>query len=159
MSVFRRNYRDFIFATIALLMAFYCNFSEAFQARKSNFLCKFTVPLKHKSVTMIEMSTKKVIVGKAELLEILKEKTGLPKKSLESALIALTDTIKEKVLHDGIDIRIKDFGTFKQKVTSARKGRNPRTGEELQIASTTSISFSVSSSLKIRDGEDDTDEE
>eukprot|EP00597_Dinobryon_sp_UTEXLB2267_P002836 CAMPEP_0170076834 /NCGR_PEP_ID=MMETSP0019_2-20121128/13767_1 /TAXON_ID=98059 /ORGANISM="Dinobryon sp., Strain UTEXLB2267" /LENGTH=108 /DNA_ID=CAMNT_0010288791 /DNA_START=158 /DNA_END=484 /DNA_ORIENTATION=- len=108
---------------------------------------------------MIEMSTKKVIVGKAELLEILKEKTGLPKKSLESALIALTDTIKEKVLHDGIDIRIKDFGTFKQKVTSARKGRNPRTGEELQIASTTSISFSVSSSLKIRDGEDDTDEE
>jgi len=37
------------------------------------------------------------VVGKTELLEIMKEKTGLPKKSLESALIALTDTIKEKV--------------------------------------------------------------
>jgi len=39
-------------------------------------------------------------------------------------------------------------GTFKQKNTAARAGRNPQTGEDMQIAASKSVSFSVSKALK-----------
>mmetsp|Transcript_7911 Transcript_7911/g.10959 ORF Transcript_7911/g.10959 Transcript_7911/m.10959 type:complete len:193 (-) Transcript_7911:68-646(-) len=130
------------FIIVALLLLFSFNTCEAFFTKFSIINKKYFAPFKF--VTTSEMTTKKAVIGKVELLEILKEKTKLPKKSLESVLSAFTDTMREKVLHEGNDIRIKEFGTFKQKVTSARKGRNPRTGEELQINGTTSITFSVS---------------
>ena len=90
-------------------------------------------------------------VGKAELIDKLKEKTGISKKDIELVLTALTGTVKEEVLDGGKEIRLRDFGTFKQKVSSARTGRNPRTGEELQIKGGKTVGFSVSSSLKVKD--------
>lgn len=49
---------------------------------------------------------------------------------------------------NGSEIRLRDFGTFKQKNTLPRKGRNPRTGETLQILGSSSVTFSASPSLK-----------
>eukprot|EP00596_Hydrurales_sp_CCMP1899_P011242 CAMPEP_0119035882 /NCGR_PEP_ID=MMETSP1177-20130426/3147_1 /TAXON_ID=2985 /ORGANISM="Ochromonas sp, Strain CCMP1899" /LENGTH=146 /DNA_ID=CAMNT_0006994761 /DNA_START=61 /DNA_END=501 /DNA_ORIENTATION=- len=93
-------------------------------------------------------------LGKAELVEILKEKTGLMKKDVESVLGAFTDTVSKEVLVNGKEIRLRDFGTFKQKVSKARTGRNPRTSEAIQISGSTSVVFSVSSALKVKDGEE-----
>jgi len=41
----------------------------------------------------------------------------------------------------GNEVRINDFGTFKLKERAARKGRNPATGEEIEIAASKSITF------------------
>ena len=82
------------------------------------------------------------------MVTILKDATGVSKKDVGDVLAALTDAIKSEVLESGKEIRLRDFGTFKQKVSKARIGRNPRTGEELQISGSKSVSFSVSSSMK-----------
>jgi len=73
------------------------------------------------------------------------------KKDVESVLGALSDTVRDEVLKGAKEIRLRDFGTFKQKVSKPRSGRNPRTGEELQIKGSKSVGFSASASMKIRD--------
>ena len=54
------------------------------------------------------------------------------------------------MLVNGNEIRLREFGTFKQKKSAARLGRNPRTGADLQILGSTSVTFSVSSVLKVK---------
>ena len=90
-------------------------------------------------------------IGKAELVDALKEKTGLAKKDIDEVISAFASAVREEVLEGGKEIRLRDFGTFKRKVTVARTGRNPRTGEELQISGAKSVSFTVSGSLKVKD--------
>ena len=55
-----------------------------------------------------------------------------------------------QVLVKGNEIRLREFGTFKQKKSAARMGRNPRTGEQLQISGSTSVGFSTASALKVK---------
>ena len=95
------------------------------------------------------------MIGKADLLEKLISKTNFKKKDLEVVIIALTDIIKEDVLVSGHEIRLRDFGTFKQKVTAPRQGRNPRTGEPLQISGGSSVAFSASANFKSKNDDDD----
>ena len=96
----------------------------------------------------------KQVLSKAEFLDILKEKSGIEKKDIESVLAALTATVHDEVLTKGNEIRLRELGTFKQKVTAARAGRNPRTGETIQISGAKAVSFSVSSAMKKKDGEE-----
>ena len=84
-------------------------------------------------------------------MDALKEKTGLAKKDIDEVISAFASAVREEVLEGGKEIRLRDFGTFKRKVTVARTGRNPRTGEELQISGAKSVSFTVSGSLKVKD--------
>ncbi len=94
------------------------------------------------------------VLSKADLLDILKEKTGMEKVDVDTVLTALAATVHEQVLTKGNEIRLRELGTFKQKVSAARAGRNPRTGETIQISGATAVSFSVSSALKKKDGEE-----
>jgi len=55
------------------------------------------------------------------------------------------------VLKNAAEIRIRDLGTFKQKVSAPRVGRNPQTGEELQIKGSKSVTFSAATAMKIKD--------
>lgn len=91
------------------------------------------------------------VVGKADLISILKDKTGVSKKDCEAVLGALSEAVKQEVLVSAKEIRVRDFGTFKQKVSKARMGRNPRTGEELQIKGSKSVGFSVAAAMKVKD--------
>ncbi len=63
------------------------------------------------------------VVGKADFITLLKDKSGVSKKDVESVLSALSDTVKSEVLQSGKEIRLRDFGTFKQKVSKPRTGR------------------------------------
>ena len=90
-------------------------------------------------------------LGKTDLLDILKDATGVSKKDVETVLTAFQAAVREQVLEGGKEIRLRDFGTFKRKESVARVGRNPRTGEELQISGSKSVSFSVSQAMKIKD--------
>ena len=88
------------------------------------------------------------VIGKADLVKMLKDSTGVSQKDVGEVIGALADLVKSEVLDSGKEIRLRDFGTFKQKVSKARIGRNPRTGEELQISGSKSVSFSVSATMK-----------
>ena len=98
-----------------------------------------------------EAKEKAEVLGKPELVDTLREKTGLLKKDVEALLQAFSETVNEKVLIEGKELRIRDLGTFKRKVSAPRIGRNPKSGEEINIAGSKSVTFSVSSALKVKD--------
>ena len=50
------------------------------------------------------------VIGKPELVDLLREKTGMMKKDVEILLQAFTETVTEKVLTEGKELRIRDLG-------------------------------------------------
>tara|TARA_B100002019_G_C21206810_1_gene567138 strand:- start:869 stop:1141 length:273 start_codon:yes stop_codon:yes gene_type:complete len=86
-------------------------------------------------------------MNKAQLLSQLSEQSGVTKKDAESVLEALTSVVSES-LKSGDKVSIAGFGTFKVRENSARTGRNPQTGESIQIAASKSASFKPSKQLK-----------
>ena len=84
---------------------------------------------------------------KAELVASVAETTGLDRKQSDKAVAAVFETIK-KALIAGDKVQIIGFGTFENRTRSARKGRNPRTGEEIAIAASKLPSFKVGKGLK-----------
>ncbi|MDR2162075.1 MAG: HU family DNA-binding protein [Desulfovibrio sp.] len=85
---------------------------------------------------------------KAELVRTLKEEAGLD-------TLAQAETACEKIfaiiagtLKSGGSIAISGFGSFKTVKRAARKGRNPRTGEEIRIPASTAVKFTPGKSLK-----------
>ncbi len=72
-------------------------------------------------------------MNKAELISNVAEKTELTKKDTEKAVSAILNTI-EKALSKGDKVQLVGFGTFETRERAARKGRNPQTGEEIDIA-------------------------
>ena len=80
------------------------------------------------------------VMGKEALVSTIAEKTGISKKDAKAAVEALTATVVESV-KEGKEIRLIGFGTFKKAHRDARKGRNPQTGEEIQIAASDSLAF------------------
>jgi DNA-binding protein HU-beta len=90
-------------------------------------------------------------LGKADLVQKIVSSTNLEKKAVERFLEVFTQIVREEVLVEGGEIRLRDFGTFKQKIAKARVGRNPRTGEQIQILGSTTVSFSPSASIKVKE--------
>ncbi len=85
--------------------------------------------------------TKKDLV--AELAQML----DLPMTQAEKFLNAYIETVTSN-LKKGNEITLTGFGTFKQSKRSARKGRNPQTGAEIDIPASTSVKFVVGKTLK-----------
>ena len=75
-------------------------------------------------------------MNKTELIAAMAEKTELTKKDTERALKAFIDVVTDE-LKQGEKVQLVGFGTFESRVRKARKVRNPRTGEPLDIAETT----------------------
>jgi DNA-binding protein HU-beta len=71
-------------------------------------------------------------MNKTEIVASVAEKTGFSKKDSETALNALLDTIKQEVAAKN-KVQIIGFGTFELRERAARKGKNPRTKEEIDI--------------------------
>lgn len=71
-------------------------------------------------------------MNKAELVEQLALKTRMPKNQAEAVLDATLEIIQGTVA-EGKDVKLVGFGTFSQLARSARKGRNPKTGESVEI--------------------------
>lgn len=69
------------------------------------------------------------------------------KASAERAVNAVIDAIEEGLKKDGL-VQLIGFGTFQVKERSARKGRNPKTGEEIKIKATKTVSFKAGAALK-----------
>lgn len=86
-------------------------------------------------------------MNKTELVEKVAESAGLTKTQADDAVNAFVETIKD-VLKDGDKITLKGFGTFEVRERAARTGRNPRTGEMVEIAASKTPAFKASSALK-----------
>ena len=86
-------------------------------------------------------------MNKMELVSAMADKTGLSKKDAEAALKAFTDVVAEE-LKKGEKIQLVGFGTFEVSERAAREGRNPLTGETMQIAASKSPKFKAGKALK-----------
>ena len=86
-------------------------------------------------------------MNKVELVAAVAEKTGLTKKDAECLISATVETIAEQ-LAQGEKVQIFGFGTFEVKQREARVGRNPHTGEAVQIPAAKVPAFKASKTLK-----------
>jgi len=86
-------------------------------------------------------------MNKQELINEISKKTGLTKKDSSAALDAFIEAVKAS-LKKGSDVRLVGFGTFTVKKRKAKKGRNPRTGEEIKIPAKKVPAFRPASELK-----------
>ena len=88
-------------------------------------------------------------MNKAELIESIQSALGADstKRAAEESLDAVLSSISSGVRKDG-KVQIIGFGTFEVKHRAARTGRNPKTGESMQIKASKSVGFKPSSALK-----------
>jgi integration host factor subunit alpha len=93
--------------------------------------------------------TRRRSVTKADIVERVHEVVGLTKKECAEMVEAVFDTVKI-VLESGEKIKIAGFGNFIVKQKADRRGRNPRTGEEITIGARRILTFKPSPSLRAR---------
>ena len=86
-------------------------------------------------------------MNKTELVAAIAEESGLSKKDAEAALKGFTETVT-KQLKKGEKIQLVGFGTFEVTQRAAREGRNPQTGESIQIAASRSPRFKAGKAFK-----------
>ena len=84
---------------------------------------------------------------KAELIDSVASKAELPKQKAEEIVNEFFDDIVA-ALKNGDKVNISGFGTFSVSQRKARTGRNPKTGETIQIASSRAAKFEPGKSLK-----------
>ena len=91
-----------------------------------------------------------VAMNKAELVEAVQGALGpdATKRLAEDALSAVLDSIVSGIKGPDHKVQIIGFGTFEVKNRAARMGRNPKTGEAMQIAASKSVGFKASPALK-----------
>ena len=85
-------------------------------------------------------------MNKAQLVGKIAEQTTTKKQAqdlVDTVLNSIRDSLKSKE-----DVAISGFGTFRVKQTKARMGRNPKTGETIQIPAKKKIAFRASKDLK-----------
>lgn len=86
-------------------------------------------------------------MNKTELIAAIAEKTELTKKDSEKALNAAVEAITAALVA-GDKVQVSGFGMFETKTREARVGRNPQTGESMEIPASRVASFKASKTLK-----------
>lgn len=86
-------------------------------------------------------------MNKTELIAKVADTTELTKKDATKAVDAVLDAIAE-ALKSGDKVQLIGFGNFEVRERAARKGRNPQTGEEIEIASSKVPAFKPGKQLK-----------
>ncbi|MEZ8983339.1 HU family DNA-binding protein [Vibrio cyclitrophicus] len=86
-------------------------------------------------------------MNKSQLVDHIATSADISKEQAGSALNALVEGISN-TLAKGDDVAILGFGSFKVNSRAARTGRNPRTGEEIQISASKTPAFKAGKALK-----------
>ena len=86
-------------------------------------------------------------MNKTELIAAVAEKAEISKKDSEKALKAFIDVVTDE-LKAGGKIQLVGFGTFEVSERAAREGRNPQTGETMQISASKAPKFKAGKALK-----------
>ncbi len=86
-------------------------------------------------------------MNKAGIIASVKETTGFTKKDSAIAVDAVFGAIQAGLVNDG-SVGVVGFGTMSVKDRDARTGRNPQTGEAIEIAAHKAVAFKASPALK-----------
>ena len=86
-------------------------------------------------------------MNKKDLVDLMADKAEVSKAQAEMALNAFLDGVRES-LKGGEKVALVGFGSFSVSERAARKGRNPQTGETIDIAASKAPKFSPSKDLK-----------
>lgn len=86
-------------------------------------------------------------MNKTELVSQVAATAGMTKKDVEKVVNAFFETVEE-ALKSGDKVQLIGFGTFEVRDRQARKGRNPQTGEEINIPATKVPAFKAGKALK-----------
>ncbi|RKD23149.1 DNA-binding protein [Ammoniphilus oxalaticus] len=86
-------------------------------------------------------------MNKSELIAYVAEQSELTKKDATRAVEAVFEAI-ESTLKNGERVQLIGFGNFEVRDRAARKGRNPQTGEEIQIAASKVPAFKPGKQLR-----------
>ena len=84
---------------------------------------------------------------KTDLVNVIAAEAELSKKQAEAAVNATIDAIAN-ALKSGDKVQLIGFGTFEVKATAEREGRNPKTGETIEVPASKHLTFSASKALK-----------
>jgi len=111
------------------------------------------VPITYPKFEMIEtliLSPKKINkMNKADLINAMADGAGITKVQASAALSAFLSS-SEKALKKGDKVILVGFGTFSVTKRAARKGRNPKTGKEINIAAKKVVRFKPGSELSTK---------
>ncbi len=86
-------------------------------------------------------------MNKAELIEAISKDTSLPKKDVDAVIKSFISTVTS-TLSNKESVQLIGFGTFETSEREARTGRNPATGESIEIAASTVVKFKAGAALK-----------
>jgi len=86
---------------------------------------------------------------KSDLVDLVSQRQNLPRPQVEQTIDAFLDAVAEG-LSRGERIDFRGFGAFAVRESAARSGRNPRTGETIQIAARKTPTFKVGKELRDR---------
>ena len=86
-------------------------------------------------------------MNRLEFVNTISRKMGATKKDADKAVTAFIDTVTEALV-EGRKVQLIGFGTFEVRERAARKGRNPQTGEEIEIPASKIPAFKAGKSLK-----------
>ena len=86
-------------------------------------------------------------MNKTELIAAVAEKAELSKKDAEKVVKAFTDVVSEELVNGG-KIQLVGFGTFEVSERAAREGRNPKSGEVMNIPASKTPKFKAGKALK-----------
>ena len=84
---------------------------------------------------------------KSDIVEDLNNEIGLNKREAKELVDSLFDNIKNK-LENGEEVKLSGFGNFQLKDKTSRPGRNPRTGEDVEISARKVVTFKSGQKLK-----------
>ena len=88
-------------------------------------------------------------MNKGELADVVAEKASVTKKQADAVLSAALEAIMEAV-SDGDKVTLVGFGSFESRERKAREGRNPKTGDKMEIPATRVPAFSAGKLFKDR---------
>jgi DNA-binding protein HU-beta len=86
-------------------------------------------------------------MNKGELVDEIARKADVTKKQADAVLSAALDVIMDAVAN-GDKVTLVGFGSFESRERKAREGRNPKTGDKMEIPETTVPAFSAGKSFK-----------
>jgi DNA-binding protein HU-beta len=86
-------------------------------------------------------------MNKQELIDAVASQAGTSKSAAEETINAVLDTISKEVA-GGSTVQLIGFGSFGSGERAARTGRNPKTGEALQIAAAKTVKFTAGKAFK-----------
>ena len=87
-------------------------------------------------------------MNRSELVDAIAERSGVTKSDVDASLKGLFEVVAGVVAKGGEKITIPGFISFEQGSRSARTGRNPQTGETIQVPASKTVKISAGATLK-----------